>query len=273
MARSRNIKPGFFVNEVLSELEPLTRLLFIGLWTIADREGRLEDRPKRIKISCLPYDQVNIESCLDQLQTNGFIRRFSVENCGYIEIINWRRHQSPHHKEVESVIPAPPKEAETKQGVAHACAKHDSSINHDQANKNASCPTDSLNLILDSLNLTSSSSVDEAVAVETYKTRKGKSLTGEQLNCFNIFWDAFDYRKGKAEAADTWIDLKVNKSVFDEIINGAKNAAAERAGLLADGRTPKMAQGWLSSRRWEDEVSQNNPGKRDGLDLGGGNIA
>ena len=35
MARARNIKPGFFDNEILGELPALTRLLFIGLWCLA----------------------------------------------------------------------------------------------------------------------------------------------------------------------------------------------------------------------------------------------
>ncbi|WP_461949107.1 hypothetical protein ACOKPE_14565 [Acinetobacter baumannii] len=49
MARSRNIKPSFFMNEDIIELPYEARLLFIGLWTLADREGRLENRPKKIK--------------------------------------------------------------------------------------------------------------------------------------------------------------------------------------------------------------------------------
>jgi hypothetical protein len=49
MARSRNIKPGFFTNDELAECHPLGRLLFAGLWTIADKEGRLDDRPKKLK--------------------------------------------------------------------------------------------------------------------------------------------------------------------------------------------------------------------------------
>ena len=47
MARSRNIKPGFFSNEHLAELDFATRLLFIGMWTEADREGRRELRDGR----------------------------------------------------------------------------------------------------------------------------------------------------------------------------------------------------------------------------------
>lgn len=49
MAGARNIKPGFFTNDVLAACDQLARLLFAGLWTVADRAGRLEDRPKRIK--------------------------------------------------------------------------------------------------------------------------------------------------------------------------------------------------------------------------------
>ena len=37
--RARNLKPGFFKNETLAEIEPLGRLLFQGLWCMADREG------------------------------------------------------------------------------------------------------------------------------------------------------------------------------------------------------------------------------------------
>ena len=50
MSRARNIKPAFFKNELLAELDAFDRLLFIGLWCLADREGRTEDRPKRIKM-------------------------------------------------------------------------------------------------------------------------------------------------------------------------------------------------------------------------------
>ena len=44
-------------NEELADLDPIARLLFIYLWMLADREGRLEDRPKRIAGRALPYDR------------------------------------------------------------------------------------------------------------------------------------------------------------------------------------------------------------------------
>lgn len=106
MARARNIKPGFFRNEILAELDPLARLLFAGLWTIADRAGRLEDRPKRIKADVLPYDDdVDIDVLLNALGEKSFIARYKHGTARYIQILNFNRHQNPHKNEADSVIP------------------------------------------------------------------------------------------------------------------------------------------------------------------------
>jgi len=115
MARARNIKPGFFENEDLAELPIAARLLFIGLWTQADREGRLEDRPKRIKMQLLPLDDVDSDELLQQLHDGGFIYRYGTSTrrarcknqCQYIQILKFEKHQSPHCKEKASTIPAP----------------------------------------------------------------------------------------------------------------------------------------------------------------------
>lgn len=123
MARSRNIKPGFFRNETLVELPYETRLLFIGLWTIADREGRLEDRPKRIKMELFPADDLNVDTCLQALHDSGFILRYQVEDVWYIQVVNFHKHQNPHHKEQESTIPAP-------DGYQPEPVKHDANPGH-----------------------------------------------------------------------------------------------------------------------------------------------
>jgi hypothetical protein len=105
MARSRNIKPGFFCNEDMVELDFATRLLFAGLWTVADREGRLEDRPKKIKINVFPADDVDVESMLVQLAAKNFIIRYEVNGTKYVQVTNWHKHQRPHNTEKHSVIP------------------------------------------------------------------------------------------------------------------------------------------------------------------------
>jgi hypothetical protein len=107
MARSRNIKPSFFLNEELAKCEYGARMLFVGLWTIGDRDGRLEDRPARIKAQVLPYDDEDIDNLLSQLAARGFIVRYEVDGCKYIQITNFRKHQNPHVHEPASTIPVP----------------------------------------------------------------------------------------------------------------------------------------------------------------------
>lgn len=105
MARARNIKPGLFSNEVIAELPPFDRLLYIGLWCLADREGRLEDRPKRIKMELFPCDTYDVTSGLDSLSSHGFIQRYQVADLAIIEIPTFRKHQRPHGTERDSVLP------------------------------------------------------------------------------------------------------------------------------------------------------------------------
>lgn len=100
------MKPGFFQNEDLIELPFEYRLLFAGIWTMADREGRLEDRHKKIKLTVFPGDSVDCNAGLQALHDKGFIIRYESGGNRFIQVKNWSKHQSPHIKEAASTIPA-----------------------------------------------------------------------------------------------------------------------------------------------------------------------
>lgn len=109
MARARNIKPSLFKNELLGEADPLLTILFQGLWCLADREGRLEDRPKRIKAEIFPYRELpDFNGYLTELEQLGFIERYSVGEVAVILVLNFVKHQSPHKTEKDSELPAKP---------------------------------------------------------------------------------------------------------------------------------------------------------------------
>lgn len=124
--RARNIKPGFFTNDQLGACEPLARLLFVGLWCIADSAGRLEYRAQKMKVSLLPYDDVKIEALMEQLALQKLINIYEVGGKQYVEIPNFVKHQNPHHKEPKSVLPK-------------AELKLDSSLTQACFNESASC--------------------------------------------------------------------------------------------------------------------------------------
>jgi hypothetical protein len=109
MARIRTIKPEFFRSEDIGDLTPLARLLFIGLWTMADRDGRLLDRPRRISADIFPYDEdFDCETLLGELDAGDLIHRYEAGGQRCIQIQNFAKHQRPHPKEPPSVVPAEP---------------------------------------------------------------------------------------------------------------------------------------------------------------------
>ncbi len=106
--RSRVIKPGFWVSDELADLGIYAHHLFGALLHIADREGRLEDRPPKIKLFCAPFYDIDIDNLLSQLHARLFITRYEVSGCKYIQINGWTDHmeKSIHWHETPSIIPA-----------------------------------------------------------------------------------------------------------------------------------------------------------------------
>ena len=99
MASTRIIKPEFFLDDRLAELSPLERLAFIGMWTIADDDGAMVNRPKRLKVQILPYDECDFRSILERLETCGFIAFFGGETEDlFISIIDFEFHQNLHQE-------------------------------------------------------------------------------------------------------------------------------------------------------------------------------
>jgi hypothetical protein len=106
--RARNLKPSIFRNELLAVADPLFTVLFEGLWCLADRAGRLEDRPAKIHLEVNPGRAFeSTVATLGWLAENGFILRYEASGQKFIQVVNFEKHQNPHVKEPHSTIPAP----------------------------------------------------------------------------------------------------------------------------------------------------------------------
>ncbi|WP_124353290.1 hypothetical protein [Pseudomonas chlororaphis] len=231
MARSRNIKPGFFSNEHLAEVDFATRLLFIGMWTEADREGRLEDRPRRLKMALFPADNVDIEKMLADLEHLGFITRYTVGSFKAIQIVNWSKHQNPHVKEAKSIIPEMP--------VAEPCPVKTGASMVQAPDEPGSFPADSLSLdsgflIPDSLPPSPAPAMVE--------------------NLFPKFWKLYPRKVGKDKAEKAWAKLKVTMALYDTMAAALAKQVLTPEWTKDKGQFIPHPSTWLNGKRWEDEI-------------------
>jgi hypothetical protein len=207
MARTRNIKPAFFANDELAELCPYTRLFFIGLWTVADKEGRLEDRPKKLKAAIFPYEEIDCNELAAKLHGKKFIRRYKVDGQCFIEITNFKKHQNPHPKEQASTIPEPAEICEAVELHDKPCKEHD-----------LPCL-----LSIPSLSNPSSSNIPKPRKVTARKP----------MDVSDQVWDDFiTHRKAK------------KASITQTVINGYRTEADKAGFTLEQALMHSITQGW-----------------------------
>lgn len=87
--KTRWIKPEIFKDEAFAECSIQARLLLFGLWCLANNDGWLPDRPRKIRMLILPYDNFDVDALLAELDAVGFIRRAD----GGIQCSDWRYWQ------------------------------------------------------------------------------------------------------------------------------------------------------------------------------------
>jgi len=225
MARARNIKPSFFKNELLGEADPLLGLLFISLWTLADKSGRLEDRPLRIKAETFPYrENLDINGYLTQLVSLGFIERYLAEGKEIIQITKFSKHQSPHSTEKASDLPCKPidKPVTVKQPLNNESTNVDSNIN-------VLIPD---SLIPDSLN--------------PIKPSRTSSLDDGFLE----FWNSYPKKTGKDKALASW--RKKKPKINDVLVALAWQKDSDQWNKNNGQFIPNPAT-YLNEGRWQDE--------------------
>lgn len=110
--RIRNVRPEFFADEDLAEVSMEVRLLFIGLFCLADCKGRLEDRPRRIKRQLFPSDSIDVDAGLNELQRIGVLRRYEASGLSLVWICKFTKHQkfSKEERGKGSVFPPHPED-------------------------------------------------------------------------------------------------------------------------------------------------------------------
>src|SRR3990167_4854178 len=96
MARIRTIKPEFCQSEKIGRLSRDARLLFVKLWPFVDDHGRCRGNSRLLAANLFPYDDDAgglIDGWLAELEREGCVRRYIIDDQTYLDIPNWGKHQ------------------------------------------------------------------------------------------------------------------------------------------------------------------------------------
>lgn len=109
--RIRSIKPETWQDEKIGRLSDKGRLLFIGLITLADDEGRFRALPAAVIGHTFPYDEgmtaTRVRRLLAELEATGIVVLYECDGVQYGAFRHWRRHQRID-RPTPSELPPPP---------------------------------------------------------------------------------------------------------------------------------------------------------------------
>lgn len=135
MARKRMIDPSIWTDEGMAELSPRQQLLYIGLFSNADDEGRLKGGAAGIRLM-LPTlyagvdpgeIAVDVDAVLLQMRQ---LMRYEVDGRQYFAFKNFRQWQSINRPS-DSHLPAPPENTSTDDSRnTHGTFSEDSVTTH-----------------------------------------------------------------------------------------------------------------------------------------------
>lgn len=213
-------------NDLLAECEPLARLLFAYLWMYCDRDGRCEERLRRMKNRLLPYDDCNIDDLLCQLAERDFIIRYEVDGVRYLQVTKFRQNQNPHKGERSKRLPPPPSDEHTTSTIQAPCN-----------NGTGTIPTPD-------------SSNQESGIINQESSIKNQESAGLKHE-FEKFWAAYPtFRKRDKSGARKAYRKARRKASAETILTAVREYAASP---LGSGRYSKMPASWLNGECWDDE--------------------
>jgi hypothetical protein len=226
MARIRNIKPDFWTDEKLVELEPWERLLFIGIWNFVDDEGFMPYSPKRIKMQVFPGDSLEVSRGVQSLISIGAITLYDSEAGKILKVTNWSKHQKVSN-------PSPSKYRSLELSV------------------DTTEPLESAEPAPEPV-ANSPKSTEPSREVHTEGEREGgrnKDLS-RSLDEFDRWYSRYPKKEAKGNARKAFIKARQSVSL-DVLMAGVDQYAASIKGK--DRQFIALPATWLNAERWTDE--------------------
>ena len=226
MARKRMIDPSLWGDEGFLELSDKAKLLYIGLISHADDEGKGKGSPRGLKAIVFPTDNISIEAICGlkkEVHTHMNVMFYEVDEKEYYKLNKWKAYQSINH-------PKP------------SCVPDPVPLRDDSGNDTVTIPERSPQLTNKLTNKGSS------------PTAQGDSGSSLQYlrEIFENFWEIYPKKTQKTKAWEKWKRMKPNPEIFKAIIDGVekyKQTEQWQRNVIPHPTT------FLNQERWKDEIN------------------
>jgi hypothetical protein len=246
--RIRTIKPEFWTDEKIGQIDPWARLMFIGLWNMVDEYGLMEWSPMRIQATLFPYNSdLDCDELGRQLIEQGMIFLYEHEKKMYLCVKHFRKHQkvsdqvSPRH-------PLPPNGQLELAGFSH-----------DESEKNPTSRKKILRVGKKSSGTGTGTGTGTGKGGRGGKKRRKKKVVDQATLelcgiAFDAFWDAYPRKQGKEEAWDSFCKHECHQ-LMDTILPALAKHKKTPQWLRDAGQYIPYPATWLNNQRWEDDLT------------------
>lgn len=241
------IDPNIWQSEDFSKLSNLSKVIFIGLFSLADDEGYGKANPTLINNSIFPFDEelrtTDIEKSLQEIATNMSIVFYTAEDGkNYYCLRNWYKWQSIQ-KPTKSKIPSLTSECKILFQNDYS-----STTVGLQPNKN------DCNLLSENDYSRTTVGLQPNRKEENKNRIEKNKKENECSDGFAKFWDLYPRKVGKLNAEIAFNKIRADDKLLEIILNGLRSAKNSRQWKSDNGKFIPYPTTWLNSQGWTDEL-------------------
>lgn len=233
MARKRMIDPNIWESEDFSCLSSLDKLVFIGLFSLADDEGYGKANPVLIRNSLFPYNDnvrnADIEKSLCNIAAHMSVVFYVIDGKQYYCLTHWDKWQK---------VPKP-KESQIAEDTEKAINSDTVQVQYLYGN--------GLVQVLPKRK--------EKKGIE--KEKKGNMPLDTS---FEEFWNEYPKKIHRPSAEQAWSKLDMTPKLFEQIMKKVKEYKFFKRNEPAN--YVQNPENWLEEKAWEDEYNTVTPDER-----------
>jgi len=250
--RIRTIKGEFWTDEKVVELSAWARLMFIGLWNMADDWGLMEWSSKRAKMLLFPADEVDVEALVDELETMEMVTMYENDGRKYLAVNNFHRHQRTDKR---GKLRFPPPDSGWFERFPR---------NPTESRGNSGNPTEPHGIPTTPAEIPGKpprkgkgkGKGNIPPLSPKGEVRRSRSLDPEVIelarSTFDRFWAEWPRRDGKKPAWDKWCSKKCWTRI-EEILTAVRRQKGSKQWTKDGGDFIPLPATWLNQERWEDQ--------------------